>query len=313
MLLGMARGKVGSLVFYRKNGQQVTRAKAEKVTNPQTNGQLVQRAIAATIAQAYAAGKAIFDHSFQGKQVPAGSMNRFRKVNMDKLRALITTELAQSIPANECDGVVVGKGATGPVAFAYRISEGQLVQNLFSVAPDGTDANLMRASMTAPLTGETIAAYCTRNGIAAGDIYTIVAFGVTDTGWEASGDNNPFTQFKTEFGFVRLIVKASALTLTTTMDSATFSDIFTVETTNSHFVSSDNVTDGISTSDVVYGALTGSLGVIRSEENQKLRSTSDMVCPVVVDWGIKSPYLLDSWNPAIQSLQSDLILEGGNF
>lgn len=86
MLLGHARGKVGSLVFSRANGQQITRARAEVVKNPQTDAQMVQRILLNTIAQAYSNMSAIVDHSFEG--VPAGqkSMSLFMKRNLDALR-----------------------------------------------------------------------------------------------------------------------------------------------------------------------------------------------------------------------------------
>ena len=36
MLLGFSRGSVGDLTFYRRNSQQVTRARARVVKNPKT-------------------------------------------------------------------------------------------------------------------------------------------------------------------------------------------------------------------------------------------------------------------------------------
>lgn len=43
MLLGYARGKVGSLVFARRKGEQITRARNTAPTNPRTRSQLGQR------------------------------------------------------------------------------------------------------------------------------------------------------------------------------------------------------------------------------------------------------------------------------
>lgn len=86
MLLGHARGKVGSLVFSRSNGQQIVRSRAEQVKNPQTDAQMIQRILLNTIAQAYSKMSAIVDHSFEG--IPAGqkSMSFFMKRNLDALR-----------------------------------------------------------------------------------------------------------------------------------------------------------------------------------------------------------------------------------
>lgn len=309
----MARGSVGDVTFYRLNGQQVARARNRSPHNPNTYPQLVQRAITATVGRAYAAGKVIFDHSFEGKKVPSGSAERFRKVNANILRQVVVSEIQEAIPAAECDAALVARGTQWPVPNAYRISEGSLIQGLFTIAPWSDDANLLLASMPAPIESETIMAYASRNGMSAGDIYTLVSFGIVDPNWEQSGEANYYTQFECAFGFTRLIVKANISTLATPMATATWEDLFTVETTNSYFVKSDLVTDGIRVDEVIANAVTGGLGVIRSEENQGLRSTSDMVLPSVSDWGIKSPYISDAWDPAVAKFGSELILEGGNF
>lgn len=94
MLLGHARGKVGSLVFSRSNGKQITRAKAETIRNPQTEKQVVQRIILNTIAQAYSRMSAITDHSFEGKVSAQDNMSAFMKRNMNDIRAKIAKDVA---------------------------------------------------------------------------------------------------------------------------------------------------------------------------------------------------------------------------
>lgn len=94
MLLGHARGKVGSLVFSRFNGQQVVRAKADVVKNPQTEAQMIQRIFLNTIAQAYSAMQPIVDHSFEGFQKGQACMSYFMKKNIKALRERVAQELA---------------------------------------------------------------------------------------------------------------------------------------------------------------------------------------------------------------------------
>ena len=55
LFLSQARGKVGSVVFYRKDGQQVTRVYTDQIKNPRSDAQNAQRAIFYT-AQRWAAG-----------------------------------------------------------------------------------------------------------------------------------------------------------------------------------------------------------------------------------------------------------------
>lgn len=316
--LGQVRGSIGDVTFYRANGQQISRSRNRKPYNPNSYGQLVQRAVSATVSRAYSAGKAIFDHSFEGRRVPGACANRFRKVNNDLLRATLMPELQGNVSAADGYATVVARSSTSPVPFGYRISEGSLRQTLFSIGIDDDDNDLLRASVSTPLSNEKVDEWCTRNGVSAGDIYTVVAFGIRDDSWEPNSDPETYNrQFNCYFGFVRLTVLVEALTSETLMSAAKWSDIFEVETTNYYFVKSDLVVDGISTSDVVYQAQTGSMGVIRSEENMGLRSTSDMVVPSAPSpqWGVKAAYLLETWDPALKSsaIDSPLILEGGSF
>lgn len=123
MLLGHARGKVGSVVFSRLNGRQITRALAESVKNPRTDGQNVQRAIFATVNGFASAVRDIVDHSFQSYKEGATSVNRFVSINVKKLREIY-------LAGGACD--IMPKGAGLPYANPYRFSIGSLgVQRLF--------------------------------------------------------------------------------------------------------------------------------------------------------------------------------------
>lgn len=315
LFLGQARGSVGDVTFYRMDGAQVSRARNRKPSNPNSYGQLVQRAVSATVARAYAVGKAIFDHSFQGKRVPSGCANRFRKVNMELLRSAIVADLADpNATGSECTGCVVARGSQFAVPWRYRISEGELIQNLFlfrTATSDEPKAITAEASSAS----ETVMAYLQRLGITDDDIFTLVGFGLDDSTW-ASGSVDFTKNYQSVFGFVRLEVKTSALTLATLMSAATWADIFTISASHGRFVGSDDVSEGINLAEVigVDGAPNGAIGCIRSRENQGLRSTSDMFCGSRLHWGITSDNLLDAWDVAAKSaVDSELILEGGNF
>lgn len=135
MLLGHARGKVGDLVFSRTNGQQVVRARAAVVKNPQTEKQMIQRILLNTVAQAYSRFSAITDHSFEG--IPQGqkSMSYFMSKNLDLLRLLIATELAAGgdfgnvyafapINSNEyaANGFLIAKGSLPEIPVDFVLS-----------------------------------------------------------------------------------------------------------------------------------------------------------------------------------------------
>lgn len=123
MLLGHARGKVGSVVFSRAYGKQITRALAESVKNPRSDGQNVQRAIFATITGFTSAVRDVVDHSFQSTKEGQESVNRFVSINAKKLREAYLA----GAPVD-----IMPKGAGLPYANAYRFSQGSLgLQNLF--------------------------------------------------------------------------------------------------------------------------------------------------------------------------------------
>lgn len=123
MLLGHARGKVGSVVFSRLNGKQITRALAESVKNPRSDGQNVQRAIFATVNGFASAVRDIVDHSFQSYKEGSTSVNRFVSINVKKLRELYLS----GAPVD-----IMPKGAGLPYANPYRFSIGSLgLQRLF--------------------------------------------------------------------------------------------------------------------------------------------------------------------------------------
>lgn len=86
LLLGKAKGKLGSVVFAQANGEQITRSKPESVKNPKSTGQNTQRAILATIAKDAALLTPIIDHSFANIKYGADSVRYFRKINLGILR-----------------------------------------------------------------------------------------------------------------------------------------------------------------------------------------------------------------------------------
>lgn len=314
LFLGMGRGSVGDVTFYRANGQQLSRARNRAPRNPKSEAQLIQRAISATISQAYKAGKVIFDHSFEGKEVPLGNQRRFLSANMRKLRSQVFNELAT--PAADAVAAVVSPGATYAVPNAYRIAEGSLIQSLFTLSVDNTETYIGPiATMAAATEGETVGQYCLRLGLQAGEIFTIVCFGVDNN---LSSDD--LISPESSFGFCRLIVKESAITSATTMATATYGDFFTIDEAGTTFPDTQVVTSGINLDQVcpTHSGL-GSMGVIRSRENSGLRSTSDMITVFEIDdskenaYGVKPINLLTAWSPEFNGVDSKLILEGGGF
>lgn len=315
LFLGQGRGSVGDVVFYRANGQQLARSRNRSPRNPKTDAQIIQRAISASVVQAYKMGKIIFDHAFEGREIPAGNQRRFLSVNMRRLRDQVFAELNADSDATSAR--VVSPGATTPSPWSFRISEGTLTQSLFKFEIEEASQDLV-ALMAEAQSGESVAQYAARLGLAPGEIYTFVGFAVANEHSEADLISN-----QSNFGFARLIVKDDVLTSTTAMSAATYGDIFRLDASSNNFPLIQLVSLGIYVSQVVPSVLqtnvVGSLGVIRSNENSGLRSTSDMVTPFDVDatkvndWGVSARNLIEAWSSESSGLQSPLILEGGGF
>lgn len=317
MFLGMARGKVGDVVFYRADGQQLSRVRNRNPRNPRSDAQLFQRAIMATIVQAYTAGKAIFDHSFQGYSVGAQNQREFIKRNAKLLRDIVAADINTPIATNSQKGRVVAPGVSVPVPNSYIISKGTYAQSLFT-------RNGTTFKMPAKLNGETVSAYATRIGLIPGDIYTFVLFMVNErVAYESNTwDDVLASQQYCDFGYVRFIAKDVA----GVTDALTnMGQLFEIETGGNTLPAEDIGNEIEPGADVTIAELmqdgagytgTGGIGVIRSRRDMDLRSESSMYVNYGTTaenmFGIASDYILDAWKSGTASIgNSELILEGG--
>lgn len=170
MLLGHARGKVGDLVFARVNGQQVTRARAAVVKNPQTEQQMIQRILLNTVIQAYARMAEICDHSFEGVAVGQKSMNKFMKENLNNLRKKVA-EYANA--HGSFDGLYAfsPKGLNNFTPNEWVLSSGQLPEVTLANIAASTGAEITIVSAEAiPTYAEIIASL----GLQRGDQLTFI-------------------------------------------------------------------------------------------------------------------------------------------
>ena len=307
ILLGMGRGKLGDIVLTRIDGQQIARPRNRQPKNPRTNKQLYQRAVMATVMQAYSAGIKIFDHSFEGKSVGAANQRYFMKINAKKLRAQIAADIDGDVAVASQIGRVVAPGVSSPVPACLQVSEGSLIDTLFggSVIP-------------ATLEDETVAQYCARLGLVAGDLFTFVAFAVpsgASTLFTLLADDTEYSkQYSCGFYFARYKVKPGAIANNAAMEDLgkilEFSEgNFTPLSGMSSYLPNDFKPD---LTQLIDGNGFGTSGWIRSRENEDLRSSCTLKFDGK-DYGIASSFALAAWKQGSANLgDSDLILEGGN-
>lgn len=190
MLLGHARGKVGDLVFSRVNGQQVTRARAAVVKNPQTEAQMIQRILLNTVIQAYSRMSEICDHSFEGIAQGQPSMSAFMKRNLAYLRQYVS------------DGVNID-GLTFDDLYAFSpIGSNEFTMNPFIIAagslPSVTIADISalngaKVAVTAAGAALTYEDVITSLGLQRGDQLTFIS-------------QEAWTDRRAAFNFARVIL-----------------------------------------------------------------------------------------------------------
>ena len=79
---GYRTGSTKSLTFQVYRGQQITKDRVYRVSNPRTDGQMSQRALIPIVAAARSALKGLVDHSFEGVPYGEASLREFSKQNL---------------------------------------------------------------------------------------------------------------------------------------------------------------------------------------------------------------------------------------
>ncbi len=337
-----AKGKLAGTTLYRSNGETQQR---EIVTpkNPQTNAQMIQRAIMASVMRAYSHGKAIFDHSFQGVSVGMKSMQAFQKENANILRTLVADEInyPQTSPYQnraELKARLAAPGVnTGCGWEDMLISKGTYTQSLFTIMPatktvvgQQTITTPLKVSLPAPEGIETCKEYAERVGLIANDYYTICGF-VYDGGQGLNSVPDYINQpamaivSPTYFFYIRMKVKADFVYSEAPTSTAKYSDLFDIDSINNaageivvSALMANNLSAEFTMRDIMrFKDAVNSCGmwagIIRSRLDQDLRSTSTLYRSQYYEQtGIIAPYVLDIWKPEENKIGgSDLILEGG--
>lgn len=203
---GMLKGKRGGVVYYRANGQQISRARNFNPSNPNTQKQRIQRMIMATVMNAYSYMREICDHSFENVKYKQESQSYFLRINANKLRAA----------ANQEDGYArfTSKGIAALVPNTYGVSRGSLVAIPFENDPDdamGAWRLGMGGSKLVNGAVPTLAAFMDATRSQAGDMLTYCVVKPTGTilYTETRGTSENDEVFETRFEYYRLKLKAA--------------------------------------------------------------------------------------------------------
>ena len=79
---GLRTGSTKSLTFQVYRGQQITKDRVYRVSNPRTDAQMAQRALIPIVAAARSALKGLVNHSFEGVPYGEASLKEFSALNL---------------------------------------------------------------------------------------------------------------------------------------------------------------------------------------------------------------------------------------
>ena len=81
---GLRTGSTKSLTFSVYRGQQITKDRVSRISNPRTTAQMQQRALVPMVAAARSTLKGLVDHSFEGVPYGEASLKEFSAQNLKK-------------------------------------------------------------------------------------------------------------------------------------------------------------------------------------------------------------------------------------
>lgn len=158
MLLGQARGKVGDVVFYVRNGVQQVRPRNRQPANPQTINQMNQRVKMAAPVGFYKRNSPFFKMAFR-KSERESYYNAFIRLNIN-IGPYLTREM-----------VVDGYKAPAP----YIVADGTM-PSIAVTSTAGSSATTLKLTTSIPTTLTTWGDFRRHYNLVYGDMLTIVTF-----------------------------------------------------------------------------------------------------------------------------------------
>lgn len=162
MLLGYSRGSVGSMVFSRVKGQQITKARNSSPANPKTKKQMLQRSSFISPVKFYTHGvQALFKFAFSDKKVVESDFNAFMRNNAKA-----------SFPVTKAENDNPGFPALGN----YMMSKGKLAEVPVTLLQENTNRVVLGLPFDAAVTtvAQLSAAFVAAGMAEEGDIITFV-------------------------------------------------------------------------------------------------------------------------------------------
>ena len=108
---GLRSGSTKSLTFQVYRGEQITKDRVYRVSNPRTEAQMTQRALIPIVAAARSALKGLIDHSFEGVAYGEASLKEFSKQNLRAGALSVTSYSPNGVSNPGFANLIIAKGS----------------------------------------------------------------------------------------------------------------------------------------------------------------------------------------------------------
>ena len=124
---GLRTGSTKSLTFQVYRGQQITKDRVYRVSNPRSYAQMKQRAIIPIVSAARSALKGLIDHSFEGVAYGEASLKEFSKQNLRAGALNVTSYSPNGVSNPGFADLIVSNGS---IFAPYRIDHSSRKDNV---------------------------------------------------------------------------------------------------------------------------------------------------------------------------------------
>lgn len=121
-----AKKKLAGVVLQKGGSGETIAREWVKPKNPQTQKQMAQRIIFATVAQAAKFMAPIVNHSFEGVEYGEKSLQRFKQLNLRRLRELASWDYDHSPTPTNAKSFMTTRRISALIPNSYIVSEGSL-------------------------------------------------------------------------------------------------------------------------------------------------------------------------------------------
>lgn len=190
MLLGMARGSVGDVTFYRDGGLQRARSRNRQPNNPRSSKQQTQRALFANCVKFYKlTASKFFKFAFENKKVNESDYNAFMRENL-KRGVMISKTAFYTEPYPALGNWLISRGTLSTIRNANDDNTNEPVFDLGVPYSSIPSANIT--------IGEISTAMVASGRYQVGDIITIVKY-------LSDGDNIPTATPNAEADYLQTV------------------------------------------------------------------------------------------------------------